>query len=177
MGKDDRIILIDSDVVSHFITGCEIISLPTIVSPKIKILDKVYSELKRFPKKRAEVDNLLHYKLLEQIPFPESDDEIKKEYAYIKKIMFKGDGEAACLAVAKKTNCILASSNLKDIQIYCHDHTIDYLTTMDFLCEAMRKGIFDLKRCNDFIAKVLASGSKLPVNKMEHYTCRTISFL
>ncbi len=73
------------------------------------------------------------------------------------------------------TNNIVASSNLKDIKQYCGLHNIDYLTTMDFLCEALKNGLFDLQRCNSFISAVTAKGSKLPVSKMEEYTCRELS--
>ena len=108
MGKNDRIILIDTDVVSHFIYAGELLTLPSIFSHKIKVLDKVYDELKRFQKRKTEVDNLINFKVLELMPFPEDNDEIKKEYAHIKKLMFKGDGEAACLAVARYSKNILA---------------------------------------------------------------------
>ena len=177
MGKNDRIILIDTDVVSHFIYAGELLTLPSIFSHKIKVLDKVYDELKRFQKRKTEVDNLINFKVLELMPFPEDNDEIKKEYAHIKKLMFKGDGEAACLAVARYSKNILASSNLRDIAPYCKMHNIDYLTTMDFLCEALKKGIFDLARCNAFITKVLAASNKLPVAKMEDFKCVDKNFM
>lgn len=171
MGKSDKIILIDADVVSHFITGGAITQLPKIFPYKIKVLDKVYAELSRFPKKRAEVENLINFKLIEIMPFPEHDEVIKKEYLHIKKLMFKGDGESACLAVVRKTKDILASSNLKDIANYCKMHSIEYLTTMDFLCEAMRIGILSEVECDLFITRVKAAGSKLPVNKMSEHPC------
>ena len=56
-------------------------------------------------------------------------------------------------------------------------HKIDYLTTMDFLCEALRTNFFDEKRCNDFITKVIYSRSRLPVTSMKEYTCRSIDFI
>jgi hypothetical protein len=171
MGRRDKIILIDADVVSHFITGGAIIYLPRIFPFKIKVLDKVYAELSRFARKKTEVDNLVNFRLLEIIPFPEQDEAIRREYLYIKKHMFKGDGEAACLAVARHTQDILASSNLKDIADYCHLHAIDYLTTMDFLCEAMKKGILTEAACDSFIARVQAAGSRLPVSRMAQFTC------
>jgi hypothetical protein len=177
MGKNDRIILIDTDVVSHFIYAGELITLPNIFDFKIKVLDKVYEELKRFPKRKTEVDNLLRFKLIEEMSFPEDNDQIKREYAHIKKLMFKGDGEAACMAVARYSKNILASSNLRDIAPYCKMHSIDYLTTMDFLCEALRKGIFDLARCNAFINKVIAASNRLPVTKMEAFKCEEKKFL
>lgn len=109
--------------------------------------------------------------------FPDDNYEIVKEYAWIKSVMFKGDGESACLAVARYKHKILASSNLKDVKRYCENHSIDYLTTMDFLCEAMQKGVFTEADCNTFIQTVKASGSKLPVNKMSEFICRKIEFL
>jgi hypothetical protein len=36
--------------------------------------------------------------------------------------MFKGDGEAACMAIVRFSKDILASSNLKDIANYCKMH-------------------------------------------------------
>lgn len=176
-GNSERIILIDADVVSHFIYAGEIISLPTIFKNRIYILDKVYDELKRFPKRKTEVDNLLNFKLLTLMDFPENIIEIKKEYAHIKKLMLKGDGESACMAVAKFNKNILASSNLKDIGNYCKMHAIDYLTTMDFLWEAYKNKLYDLKRCNYFITKVLAAGNKLPVSRFDDFECRRIDFL
>ncbi len=171
MRKIKRIIIIDADVVSHFISGSAIIHLPHIFSYKIKILDKVYAELERFPKRKKEVDNLLNMNLLQLMAFPEDNPEIKKEYAHIKKLMFKGDGEAACLAVVKHSKDILASSNLKDIAYYCKLHGIQYLTTMDFLCEALRNNIMDHTQCDEFIRKVIRAGGKLPVIRIKDYNC------
>ncbi len=175
MGKRDEIILIDADVISHFIVADEIITLPSIFPYRIHILDKVYNELKRFPKRKIEVENLLRYKLIDLIDFPEDNPDIKKEYFYIKKALFKGDGESACLAVARYNKNILASSNLKDIKSYCLMHKIEYLATMDFLCEALNKKIFDLQRCDKFIEKVIKAGSKLPVLKMKDWECRKLT--
>ncbi|WP_144607489.1 hypothetical protein [Algoriphagus algorifonticola] len=174
--KNEKIILIDADVLSHFISGGQITLLPHIFPYPIKILDKVYAEISRMPGRKTEVDNLLNFKLIEQIPFPEDQPEIKKEYLHIKKLMFKGDGESACLAVVRYSKDILASSNLKDIASYCKLHQITYLTTMDFLCQAVKKGQLTESDCDDFIQRVLKAGSRLPVKKWEEYGCRELKF-
>ncbi len=119
MKKSDRCILIDADVISHFITAGEMIALPSIFPYQIYVLDKVYKEIERFPKRKIEVENLLRFGQIKEMKFPEHDDAIMKEYAHIKKWMFKGDGEAACMAVAHASKNILASSNLKDVGRYC----------------------------------------------------------
>lgn len=165
-------ILIDSDVVSHFITGGQTLILHKIFPNKILILDKVYDELLKFNSKKSEVENLLNFGIVTKIPFPNTNQAVLREYLHIKKMMFKGDGESACLAYVKHTNDIIGSSNLKDVKNYCAMHSIELLTTMDFLCEALRKGVLSEENCNDFISRVLAAGSKLPVKKMSEYSCK-----
>lgn len=172
-----KTILIDADVVSHFIKAREIYTINSIFPFDIKVLDKVYNELIDNKSWKNDIDNLIAQGALKIEPFPENNDIIKKEYFYIKKSLFKGDGESACLAYVRYTNNIIASSNLKDIKQYCSLHKIQYLTTMDFLCEALRIGYYDLKRCNDFISEVVNKKGKLPVKKMEDYLCKTINIV
>lgn len=177
--KNERIILIDADVVSHFITGGEAQCIDQIFPTNpIHILDKVHAELQAWPSAavRSEISILLSKKKIRLIAFPEHEEQIKKEYLWIKSKLFKGDGESACLAVARYNKRILASSNLRDIKSYCSMHKIDYLTTMDFLCHALQTGVFTEERCNAFIKAVLAAKSRLPVTKMSEYTCRAIAF-
>lgn len=169
---ENKIIIIDADVVSHFIKAGEIYSLNSIFEYEIRVLDKVYNELKNNHTWKNQIDNLIEQRIIKIETFPEDNSEIKKEYFHIKKVMFKGEGESACLAYVRYTNNIIASSNLKDIASYCKTHNITYLATMDFLCYALEKKIFSLERCNLFISKVLASRGKLPVQKMENHTCR-----
>lgn len=171
-----KIILLDADVVSHFIYAGEILFLPKIFHPiPIRILDKVYEELEQWREKKTQVDNLVNMKLLEIIPFPDNNPIIVREFLHIQKMMFRGKGESACMAVAQHTKDILASSNLKDIKRYCDMHKIVYLTTMDFLCHALLTGLFDETRCNAFIQAVRQKGQKLPVEKMSQFTCRDLS--
>lgn len=175
--KKGKIILIDADVVSHFIKAGEIYSLNTIFDYEIRVLDKVYNELKDNLTWKTQIDNLVNQGTLKIEPFPESNNEIKKEYFHIKKVMLKGEGESACLAYVRHTNDIIASSNLKDTKHYCSLHKIEYLTTMDFLCYALKTEVFTIDRCNKFIEEVIKKRGKLPVAKMEDYNCRVLSFL
>jgi hypothetical protein len=180
MEKTNRIILTDADVVSHFITAGEAESIHLIFPDNpIHLLDKVHAELQNWKSANVgfTVSDLLKKKRIKLINFPEDNDEIKKEYFWIKKMQFKGDGESACLAVARYNKRILASSNLKDIKNYCVMHNIDYLTTMDFLCVALAAGVFDEARCDAFITTVTKAGGKLPVRRMKDFNCRSIDFL
>jgi hypothetical protein len=173
-----RSILIDADVISHFISGGILTVLPTIFPKnKILLLDKVYQELERYQKRKPLIDQMIEKDLFTLFSFPEDELEIKKEYAYIMKILFKGSGESACMAVARFNHQIIASSNLKDIRQYCDLHSIDYLTTMDFICEALKAGILNINNCDDFIARAIHAGSKLPCVRMKDFKCRDLSFI
>ena len=175
---EQRIILIDADIVSHFVTAGQGFAINKIFTCPIHILDKVHAELQKWPSTtlRAEISTLLSKKVIKLVTFPEEDEVIKKEYLWIKAMMFKGDGESACLAFARYNKRILASSNLRDTKSYCEMHKIDYLTTMDFLCRALSTGFYTEAECDSFISKVLNAKSKLPVKRMADFNCRKILF-
>ncbi|RZJ63093.1 MAG: hypothetical protein EOO45_22000 [Flavobacterium sp.] len=180
MVTSNREILIDADVVSHFVTAGKAGILKQIFPGNtIRMLDKVHKELQDWPNDnmRAAVSELLSKKQVKLMDFPEDNITILMEYAWIKTALMKGDGESACLAVARHNKHILASSNLRDIKTYCNTHNIDYLTTMDFLCEAVRRAIFTETDANAFIQTVKKARGKLPVNTMAEYSCREIPFL
>ncbi len=54
-------------------------------------------------------------------------------------------------------------------------HKINYLTTMDFLCEALRTKLFTEARCDDFLMK--NADNRFPVKKMSSFNCRILSFM
>lgn len=151
-------ILLDCDVIIHFIKAGKQLLLPKIYPGRFVILDKIFDELMTRPSNRVPVGNFITYTKIEVIPMPKNI-EIIKEYALLKKT--KGDGEAACMAVARHTSDYIASSNLKDIRIYCEEHSIVYLTTMDILLEAYKLGIMSEIECDNFIKEVKSKDSIL----------------
>ena len=64
--------------------------------------------------------------------------------------------------------------NLRDIRAYCEEKKIVYLTTIDFLWYAWRKGLLTPAEISAFIAEVKQKGSKLPEIEIEKYVCETI---
>lgn len=151
-------ILLDCDVIIHFTKAGQQLLLPKKFPNRFVILDKVKAELDKRKKSIVALDNFIEWTKIEVIPFPK-DIAIIKEYAKLKYTM--GDGEAACMAVAKHTKDYIASSNLKDIKEYCNHFGIVYLTTMDILLEAYQKGILIESECDDFIKEVKTKDSKL----------------
>lgn len=162
-------ILVDCDVLSHFIKGGHILLLPQIYQEPMRVLEQVETEFRRYKSKEQEINLFFSAYAGILMPFPNHDLNIQTEYLQLRSRM--GAGESACLAVAKYTKDIVASSNIKDIQDYCNKNQITYYTTMDFLCEALRTKKLSQQQCDDFISKVLKAGSRLPVTSMDMYPC------
>ena len=183
MGKPAKIILVDADVISHFISSKEILFLHKILGPHaIAILDNVYQEVARIPSRKLILDNLLRsVNQVSVMPFPVKNIDIKKEFALIKRNNpLIGDGERACMAVAKFNKNIIASSNYRDIVPYCKSNNIQYLGTLDILTIALNKGIFDINRCNNFIITAKSvNNARFPsgVNKITDYHAPDLSFV
>ncbi len=164
--KNEPNILLDADVFRHFLNGNRIHQLSVIFPNRFVMLDKVKYELCR---SKGLVTHVTHFLTMFKIPvlsFP-TKGEIIKEYAMLIKKF--GEGESACMAVARFENEFIASSNLKDIKVYCTQYGIKYYTTMDLLIEAMNKKIMIEEECNQFIADVKAKGSRLPCNTIKEY--------
>lgn len=162
----DPRILLDCDVVIHFLKGGKILELPTIFPGRFVMLDKVQQELQKRNSNILALGFFLAAGSVPVITMP-TDPDIVKEYLMLKKSM--GDGEAACLAVAKFRKEYVASSNITEIAAYCQANAIVYYTTMDLLQEATVKGIMTDTECNLFIAEVRNRGSRMPCNTINDF--------
>ncbi|HUW06982.1 MAG TPA: hypothetical protein VMW01_12050 [Williamwhitmania sp.] len=158
-------ILLDADVIIHFIKGEQTGILHQIFPNKLYILDVVFGEVFK-ANSRIIVENLIRSHIIFELSFS-GDIEVMREYGRLRKIY--GKGESACMAYCKFNKDVLASSNLRDIKLYCQQHGIQYLTTMDFVYKAHLKGILDEAECDYFIYNVLSKGSKLPCSNLAEY--------
>lgn len=161
-------IIIDADIIIHFIKGDQLGLLCSILDNKLYIFKEVFDEVFR-GKSRIQIENMIRFKQLQELSI-KSDMNVFKEFAKLKKMY--GPGESACMAYCRFNKDVLASSNLKDIKVYCEEHQIKYLTTMDFIYIAFFKGKISIEDCDEFISKVLSKGSKLPCKSMQEYLTR-----
>jgi hypothetical protein len=161
--KTEKLILLDADVISHFISGGQFGLLPVIFKNKKVLLDIVANELRASKKFKPYIENVITSGFIKEINF-QGDKQVSFEYAQLIKTF--GKGESACMAYCKFNKDILASSNLKDITKYCEDNNIAYLTTLDFLAEAIKYKQLTENECDDFIHNVKTAGSKLPVDSI-----------
>lgn len=176
-----KLILLDCDVISHFIANNVLDKLPEILMPhQCLVLDYVYSEVAARPMRLAYLEAMIKSGKIQKMSFPE-DTAINQEFARIKKLYpLIGDGERACMAVARFFEDIIASSNFRDVAPYCKEHDIRYLGTLDILSVASEREIFNEQQCDQFIQTALTyNKARFPkgVTAIRFYTPGDTSFL
>jgi len=171
MTTSDKVkVVLDSDVIIHFIKGDSFSLLPKILPTySFIILDIVFAnELAK--SHRVIIQNTIT--LLKKISFEKWEPQKEERLEFINLQKKYGLGESAAMAYCKYHNDVLASSNLKDIVNYCEENRITYFTTMDFLYQAMINKIMTEQECDIFITKVISKNSILPVKKMSEFNPR-----
>jgi predicted nucleic acid-binding protein len=168
MSQNHKYILVDADVLSHFMMSGNILIFSKIFPNKKVVLEIVADEIRRHPKLKVYMNQLIQLKQITEIPLPQKP-EILKEFASLKKT--KGPGESACMAMARFSKDIIASNNWKDIKAYCEIHQIEYLSTMDFIYEAYQSKILSLAKCDLMIHNLITAKqpAKLPCKNLEEY--------
>lgn len=151
-------IVLDADVLIHFCEAERLSMLPGIL-PEFEhvILDVVYKEV--FPIQN-QLDNQI--RLLKNIKMEAFSPSGEMLFEYAKLSKTRGKGESACMSYCRFTNNVIGSSNIRDIKDYCKQNRITYLTTLDFLYYAYKRGIMTEDDCKKFVEDVQANGSKLP---------------
>jgi hypothetical protein len=161
-------ILLDGDVISHFIKGQLFDLLPKLYPKRLIILDVVKAEIYQRKGWDIIIEKEIKKHRIEEAIFPE-DIEYKKEFAHLTSIygLGLGRGESACMVYCRFNQNILASSNLKDIHKYCSFHNIEYITTTDILYEGYQRQFISEADCDLFISKVKNQGSKISFGTMK----------
>ena len=163
-------IVLDADVIIHFMEADRFSMLPEIFPEyEYLILDVVYHEIAKNSQTKNFIDKYLHFfsKLRVETFVPKGES--MKEYFLLQRTL--GKGESACMVYCKDNRDVLGSSNLKDIQRYCSENRIIYLTTLDVLYYAYCRGKMTEQECLVFMRAVNNAGSKLPVVDITRYTC------
>jgi len=174
MSKNKTKIVIDSDVIIHFIKGGYLPILHKIFPTyQYIILDIVLNdELRKQKATRDYLDKYLSLFDYIKVEKWQPDYLLMKEYAALHTRY--GLGESASMAYCKFHNDVIASSNITEITEYCDKNDIVYVTTMDFLWRAYKTQIMTCEECDDFISKVKQGGSKLPVDSILKFTPRDL---
>jgi len=168
-------IVIDADVMIHFIKG-ELLDLLPRIFPDYQyiILDQLLNqELRNKNGTRVYLDNFFKF-------FPKAilvekwnpNYEMLKEFGELNKRY--GLGESMSMVYCKFNQDIIASSNITEITEYCDTNNIQYITTMDFISHALTAKLLTEVECDQFLTKVISKGSKLPFDKISKYKSRQL---
>lgn len=173
MGRKKTKIVLDADVIIHFIKGESFSILPEIFPEyEYLILDVVYDEISKDADTKTLIDNYLYYiSKIKKEKFSPQGIATRNYFDLLKKF---GRGESACMIYCRDNQDVLGSSNLRDIKAYCTEYNITYLTTLDFLYYAFCRGKMSDKQCQEFMQKVNAAGSNIPIINITEYTCTTV---
>lgn len=169
-------ILLDADILSHFIAAGEQNLLKQIFSAQYLLLpDQVYRESSRCPwdagRKRT-VDQWIKENgvLLVQFPADVSSPVVDEYFRLKAENPRLGKGERACMAIAKYHHDIIASSNFRDIAPYCRLNGIIYLGMLDILWIALHREIIDEARADRIIdIALMMDNARFPAHCMEAY--------
>lgn len=163
-------IILDADVLLHFAKAGRLNMLPEIL-PEYEhvVLSTVYDEIGSI---QNQLDNQICF--LKNISKEEFNPSGEMMVEYARLLRTFGKGESACMAYCRYTHNVIGSSNLKDIKEYCEKQQITYLTTIDFLYYAMKRGKMSVQECEQFVKEVVAKGSKLPTVDFGKYLPNTL---
>lgn len=153
-------IVLDTDVVLHFLKGGRLSLLPEIFEEcEYIMLSTTYDELKD-KTQRAQIDNQIN--LIRNITKKEFEPKGEMRSVYAELIRRFGRGESACMAYCQFENHVIGSNNTKDIRDYCAENNIAYLTTSDFLYYAIKRGKMTEDQALRLISDARLHGSNVP---------------
>lgn len=165
----------DTDCLSAFLWTRNENLLPQLYPGRIVIPRPVYTELCR-PQTlhlKNRVDSLLTGKhaAIQDIAI---DTEEYHAYFQLTELPAKGykvigNGEAASIALAKKHAGIVASNNLRDIQIYISKFGLKHTTTSDILVDAYSKNLISEQDGNTIWHNMLAKRRRLGAASFTEY--------
>lgn len=165
-------IVLDADVINHFVRGGLLSLLPNIF-PEFEfiVLDIVKKELPVLILSTL-VKQIKEEKNIKEVVFGQNNIEIKEYFRLTATNgLGLGRGESACMVYCRYHHDVVGSSNTKDITQYCKEHNITFLTTNDFLYYAIQRNLLTIKEAEDFITQVRNLGSFPPIVDFNTYTC------
>lgn len=163
----------DTDCLSAFLWVRNESLLPQLYPGRIVIPQQVYDELGNVPHLQAKIDILLQRGDVSIMTIQAGTEEhqLYTEFTRRPKSGYTviGRGEAASLALAKNTNGIVASNNLKDIMPYITEYHLNHKTTGDILIEALNNGLITEQDGNALWTNMLKKRRKLGANSFTDY--------
>lgn len=161
-------IFFDTDCLSAFLWVNEEPILPKLYPGRIVVPTYVRQEISRVPNIFNRLNMMSANK---QIAFEginvgteEYNDFVEMTTNPQKGMKIIGKGEAACIALAKKHQGIIASNNLKDIMPYVTAQGIENITTAEIMVKALNNKLITEDQGNQIWNDMLNKNRMLPMN-------------
>lgn len=165
----------DSDCISAFLWVANQNLLARLYPGRIIIPKPVYDELSNpyTPHLKERVDRLVNAGDARVEAIDTGTDDYALYYQLISSPeaghVIIGRGEAASIALAKSSDGIVASNNLKDISTYIKEFDLKHVTTGDILIQALEEGYITEAQGNAIWASMLAKRRKLGAPSFTEY--------
>lgn len=163
----------DADCISCFMCVNSEHLLSELYVNQVKIPSQVYDELSRVPRFKPRLDRMIvdHEVMIESMLAGTEEAFDYEEFISFPRPGFKllGNGESACIAMAKNRGGIVASNNLKDIDRYIRQYGLNLLTTADIIAHAYKTGSIEKQKADTMWQDMHAQNRKLPTNTFDRY--------
>lgn len=167
-------IVLDTDVLNHFARAGKL-PLLTEIFPECDylLLDVVKKEVPILI--LASLQKLIDSGKIKEAVFGGTSGE-NREYFRLTSTApgspHLGKGESACMVYCRFHNDVVGSNNGIDIYNYCDQHGIIYLTTNDFFCYAIKRGLLTIAEAEQLVQQIRELGStRLKVVDFNTYAC------
>ena len=168
-------IFFDTDCLSAFLWVRKENLLVKLYGGRIILPEQVYRELShsRIPQLKERTDALKQRGQIRVDTIEVGSEEYELYYKLVnipeKGFKVIGKGEAAAIALSKVRGGILASNNMKDIQVYIKKYKLEHITTGDILFSALEKELITEDDGNNIWINMLKKRRMLPCNSFTEF--------
>jgi predicted nucleic acid-binding protein len=164
-------IYFDADTLITFICVNQEDLLFKLLGKKICIPNQVFNELSIDTLTSTVIDKLIKAKKIRKVSLEIGEEtELYCSLRYERKGRKRiGDGEAACLVLARTRSGYLASSNYADIAPYVKDFGLENYSAARLLAFCQENTILTQDECCRIYLDFLARGRKMPFENYDQY--------
>lgn len=165
----------DTDCLCAFLWVGNESLLPRLYPGRIVIPRPVYTELcnPRTPHLKRRIDGLVSQGLVSMMGIAIDSEEYQTYYRLTEAPgeghALIGKGEAAAISLAKRYGGVVASNNLRDINPYIEEFSLEYATTGDILVDAYHRGLFSEGEGNAVWRQMLEKRRRLGTGSFTEY--------
>ena len=167
----------DTDCISAFLWIDNTSIITALYGTKVAIPMQVYDELQNCRGQAAVLKTRIEKMISAGKAVLIDMDTTGKEYELYLSLAINpegdkvliGKGEAACIALARERQGILASNNLKDISRYIDEYKLKHKTTGEILIDAYEQKLLTTEQIEEIWSDMLAKKRKIGARSFSEY--------